>query len=176
MGRRNSDEGVDVRGILGVAFAVLIVCLILLALKHIGPVLPQGIFDRTTIVLNEEERTELSVSLTDMHPGQTQSYTIRLRAKEGESYTVNMAFVSSGADSMAPFVDVEVSVGGQKVQSANLKDCLGGEAVAFPTSFEGGRTVDVQVTYSMSAEVGDEAQNTTADFRIVLTAEREIDE
>ncbi len=125
-----------------------------------------------TIVLNEQPQTEMEVSLSGLCPGMSISYEIHLKANEGDSFGLTMDFKKTDADSLAPFVDVEVKLGGETLDGAKLFEYLDGKQITFPTEFVGTSNIDIEIVYSMGIEVGDEAQNTTADFNIVLSAKR----
>ncbi len=129
----------------------------------------QSFASEKTIRLDETEQTEMEVHLSGLCPGDSTSYTLHLKAREGEDFSVLMSFDKSGASNLAPFVDVEICLQGEKIDGGKLSEYLNGKIVTFPTRFDGGSQIDVEISYSMGLEVGDEAQNTTADFSIVLS-------
>ncbi len=128
--------------------------------------------DEKTIVLNEQPQTEMEVSLSGLVPGVSVSYEIHLKANEGGSFGITMDFEKTDSDSLAPFVDVEVRLSGEKIDGAKLSEYLGGKQIIFPAKFDDTSEIDIEIVYSMSIDVGDDAQNTTADFNIVLSAKR----
>ncbi len=125
-----------------------------------------------TIVLNEQPQTEMEVNLSGICPGMSMSYKIHLKANEGDYFDITLDFTKTGTDSLAQFVDVEVRLGGEKIESAKLSEYLNGKQVAFPLEYDDTSEIDIEIVYSMGLEVGDDAQNTTADFNIVLSAKR----
>ncbi len=125
-----------------------------------------------TIVLNEQPRTEMEVSLSGLVPGMSVSYEIHLKADEGDSFGITMDFEKTDKDSLARFVDVEVRSSGEKIDGAKLSEYLGGRQITFPTEFDSTSEIDIEIVYSMGIDVGDDAQNTTADFNILLSAKR----
>ncbi len=125
-----------------------------------------------TIVLNEQPQTEMEVSPSGLCPGMSVSYKIHLRANEGDSFGITMDFKKTDTDSLAQFVDVEVRLSGEKIDSAKLSEYLGGKQITFPIEFDGTSEIDIEIVYSMGIDVGDDAQNTTADFNIVLSAKK----
>ncbi len=159
--------------------AVYILILSLVLLTSVGAVL--GIWNYTsgekfangkTIVLNEETKTEMEVNLSGICPGDSTSYGIHLEARESDLFDVTMNFKKTGQDSLARFIDVTVKLDGENISTAKLTDYLDGKSIAFPTDFDGRSTVKLEIVYSMDLEVGDEAQNTAADFNVILTATR----
>ncbi len=125
-----------------------------------------------TIVLNEQPQTEMEVDLSGICPGMSISYEIHLQANENDNFGITMDFEKTDSDSLARFVDVEVKLNGEKIDSAKLSDYLSGRQITFPLKFDDTSEIDIEVIYSMGLDVGDEAQNTTADFNIILSAER----
>ncbi len=125
-----------------------------------------------TIVLNEQPQTEMEVNLSGLCPGMSVSYEIHLKANEGDAFGITMDFEKTDTDSLAQFVDVEVRLSGEKIDGAKLSEYLGGKQITFPTKFDSTSEIDIEIVYSMGIDVGDDAQNTTADFNIILSAER----
>ncbi len=125
-----------------------------------------------TIVLNEQPQTEMEVNLSGLYPGMSISYEIHLKANKGDTFDITMEFEKTDKDSLARFVDVEVRLNGEGIDSAKLSEYLGGRQIAFSAEFDDAPEIDIEVVYSMSIDVGDDAQNTTADFNIILSSEK----
>ncbi len=125
-----------------------------------------------TIVLNEQSQTEMEVNLSGFCPGMSVSYEMHLKANAGDVFDITMDFEKTDTDSLARFIDVEVRLNGEKIDSAKLSEYLNGKPLAFSAEFNSTSEIDVEIVYSMGLEVGDEAQNTMADFNIVLSAKR----
>ncbi len=128
--------------------------------------------DEKTIVVDEKEQTEMSVNLVGIHPGETMAYQINLKSNEGDFFNITMDFTKAGDDSLAKFIDVEIRLNGKKTRAAKLSEYLNGEQVAFSINYAGINKAEIEILYSMSLDVGDEAQNTSADFTILLSATR----
>ncbi len=125
-----------------------------------------------TIVLNEQPQTEMVVYLSGLCPGMRVSYEIHLKANEGDRFGITMDFEKTDTDSLAQFVDVEIRLSGEKIDGAKLSEYLGGRQITFPTEFDSTSEIDIEIVYGMGIDVGDDAQNTTADFNIILSAKR----
>ncbi len=128
--------------------------------------------DEKTVVIGENTQTEMEVSLTGFYPGASKSYQIHMKANKGDKFKVTMDFEKTGEGSLAKFVDVEVIVDGEQADKAKLAEYLDGREISFSAEFEDTKTVEVEIVYSMATTVGDEAQNTAADFDIKLSSER----
>ncbi len=125
----------------------------------------------TVVVLNGTTSKELEVNLVEFAPGDSQEYSIRLKAKTGTKYAVMMSFEETGIVTLAPYIDVEIKYDGETVAKGNLKDYLDGveEKIEFTVNFAE-KTQDIVVIYSMDINET-EGQNTIADFDIHLLAE-----
>ncbi len=132
----------------------------------------QKFINEKTFFLNEKERTELDVRLSGVYPGMSVPYTVKLKANKGDSFNLTVDFQKVGKDSLASFIDVELFVNSEKIDSAKLSEYLSGRQVDFSVDFDGTENAEVEIVYSMGLDVGDEAQNTAADFDVVISAER----
>ncbi len=132
----------------------------------------QKLQNETTIELGEQKQTEMKIDLTGIHPGDSTSYKINLNANKGDAYISSITFEKTGTDSLAPFIDVEIKIGDERIDGARLSDYLGGRRAEFTADFSDTDSLQVEIIYSMSVDIGDEAQNTTADFKTVLNVER----
>ncbi len=132
----------------------------------------QSLSKETTIVLNKQEQSvsEMAVNLTGICPGESVSYEICLKAKDGDTFNVEIDFEKTGEDSLAKFIDVTIMLGETEVGTAKLDEYLKGKRVTFEAQFNGEQTLNVEIVYDMKPEVGDEAQNTIANFKVSLTA------
>ncbi len=128
--------------------------------------------DEKTIILQEQSQAEMEINLSGICPGMTVSYEIHLQANENDYFDITLDFQKTTSDSLAQYIDVEIKLHGEKVDSAKLSDYLGGKQSTFPIQFDHTTAMDIEIVYIMGLDVGDEAQNTTADFTILLSAER----
>ncbi len=125
-----------------------------------------------TLHLGEKMQTEeLSFSLADIVPGSSASYTIKIQAEENKPYTLTVEFSGEGA--LLPFVDLATYCGGRQIHIAPLTDYIAGETISLPVDFTGGQSQEIELTYSMALDVGDEAQGAEADLRVLFIA-REV--
>ncbi len=130
----------------------------------------QRFTDDVTIVLDQTPQTQLEVELYDMYPGASKSYEIHLKADLGKTYNLALNFQKTKACTIAQFIDVQVKLGDELIDSAKLEEYLDGKKVSFPMDFDSQTMIDIEIIYSMDDSVGDEAQNTTADFNLILSA------
>ncbi len=151
-----------------IIFVVMVVSTLAIVLVIWWDRTQQAVVDDVTIILDGETQKELDVTLSDFLPGDSKSYTVQMKNGAEDALTVEMSFEKADTDSLASFIDVEISVNDEKVDSAKLSEYLQGKTIPFPTEFIAGSTHEVEIKYSMSIDVGDEAQKTTADFQVVF--------
>ncbi len=113
----------------------------------------------------------LSVRLDDMVPGYEVSYTVHITAAVKSMNSLVMAFEGDGNNTLAPFIDVDLSVAGVSVGGGKLSDFLSGKRISHPLPLSPGEGADLVITYRMSADVGDEAQGASAAFQLLLAGE-----
>ena len=123
------------------------------------------------IELSESGVTQetFEVSLEDMYPGVGVDYTVNFSSEASRVYDIKVSFSSDGETGMAPFIDVTLSLGGQIVQESRLDELLGGEEFLLALDASAGSS-EVVFRYQMPLSVGNEAQNTAADFKVVIQA------
>ncbi len=152
--------------------ALIVVTMVGIVIGVCNDISEDKLSKQKTIVLNEQTQTEMEVNLSGICPSMTVSYKINLKANKGDSFDITMDFEKTDTDSLAPFVDVEIRLKDESLDSAKLSEYLEGRQITFPAKFDSDAEIDIEIVYSMGLDVGDEAQNTTADFNIVLFAER----
>ncbi len=161
---------------LSIALAILlsitaVTCVVVFVIVHNSN--KNLITNNETIIVNEEEYTEFKVSLSDIAPGVEQVYFLPMTVTEGGNYQVTFAFENTGEeDSLSKYLDTEIRLNDEKVDGAKLSELLAGKQVVMPLELEKGAEVEVEIVYVMGLDVGDEAQNTKASFKLTLTVER----
>lgn len=119
----------------------------------------------TVIELNGETRKNLKAELTGFYPGNAQEYKITLTGEEAENYVVTLNFRrDNDGGALENYLTVTITTKDVKVEK-QLKDLLDGEKLEL-----GKNASEITITYAMSEDADNEAQGTTADFYIELTA------
>ena len=119
---------------------------------------------------NDITRESLEFSANGLNPGDVREYTINLKGKSAGTYALSFDFVEVGNGALKNFVDVALQYG-DKTFNYKLAELLDGKPVSFNCRIGGGTTV-IKVIYSMSQDTGNEAQRTSTDFTVNLTAEK----
>ncbi len=125
-----------------------------------------------TITLQDTTEKRTEINLEGFCPGDRKSYTFNCKANRGECFDVTLSFESTGEDSLSRFIDVEVWVDGEKRDRARLNEYFDGRELPFKADFSDKNQVKIEIFYIMELNVGDEAQNTAADFDVVLLTQQ----
>ncbi len=130
--------------------------------------------NKSTVNLSngDEVNAELGVDLGSLYPGASLSYTFNLKANKGDGFNITASFIEKGPTTIKEYVNVEIRLNGERIDSDSLNAYLGGKTVNFRAEFGNTNLQEVELIYTMSAEVGDEAQGATADFDINISAKR----
>lgn len=107
-----------------------------------------------------------------LNPSQQQEYEIHLKCTSEGKYRINLSFKERNNGNMKKFVNVAVSADGKSVYSGTLTELLdGGKDISFDSDIKTDTPTKIKITYSMSHEVGNEAQGTLSTFDILLSAQ-----
>ncbi len=123
-----------------------------------------------TVTLDEEPVSELGVSMSDICPGMTFEKKVLLKANPGDKYELELSFEKTGSDTLARYMTLDVYLGDTLIRSASLMSFLSGETAKMTAAFQDTKALELRFVYSMSLEVGDEAQNTTADYTVHINS------
>lgn len=149
--------------------AIIVFVVLAVAGIAIGSVVLSGqnSFEKN-VTLSQDDVTqeELSVSLKGLYPGKSVEYTVRFGGGAAKKYDLELAFLPKGETSLSPYIDLEVELNGEIVSTQRLSEYFEGEAVRFVMDMKDESTSALIFRYRMPLEVGNEAQNTKADFKI----------
>ena len=136
-------------------------------------VLKDNILDDVVLVRDGVNEVELVVDDLQLTPGATKQYNVVLKSKETGNYTLDIIYVETVDGGMKQFVDVQIFYGEQIIYDGTLTDLLGGREILQELALESGVLYDLTFVYSMSDEVGNEAQKTTTSFDINVAIMKE---
>lgn len=118
-------------------------------------------------VSGETEKT-IKAELTGFYPGDKQEYNITLIGEMSEDYVVTLTFRNDkNVGGLEDFLTVTIKTKEVTIEK-QLKEVLNGEKIEL-----GNNANEITIAYAMSEETGNEAQGTTAEFYIDLTAEND---
>ena len=151
-----------------VAVALLLFGVVLMALTLASP---NSSFIKDVTLNDDGVEQELEMSANGLIPGDSREYTLNLKGQSTGDYSLNFAFVVLNDGALKDFVKVTLQCG-DKSDTYNLSDLLGGQVATLKIKTIAKQTTVVKVIYSIPSEVGNEAQNATVDFTVNLSADK----
>lgn len=106
-------------------------------------------------------------------PGESCNYTVSVSSTKGKAYDLMLQFVETEEKTLKNFAYVRIESGGEIVYEQLLKDAFRDDALVLPVDFSENRNVELDVTYYMPVEVGNEAENAEAIFELRIAAGNE---
>ncbi len=124
----------------------------------------------TTITINEETTKSLKVDLVDIAPGSRSSYTINIESKYFDDFDFSIKFYEKDdPGELSNYLSLSLTANEYSV-TKSFKEILNSEEI-----FSLGNNVrKISLLYTMDESVGNEAQNTYANFYIELTSKSRI--
>lgn len=126
--------------------------------------------ENTTLTIDGKGTSEsYKVELTGFAPGDTKGYTIHLTAEDSLSdYSVKIKFDNHDKPgTLDEFLFVTITVDGEvvKVDNTNLTELLNADEI-----YLGDGISEITISFTMPESAGDESQNTSTVFDVVVTA------
>lgn len=119
---------------------------------------PEG---ETTIT---QEVAELSLT-----PGTSKSYSVEMKCKAENTYTVKILFTERGESALRDFTFVEVSLNGTSLGKMLLDELLKGKSFDTECKLQASSATVLELCYSMPLEVGNEAERAVASFDVTIS-------
>lgn len=124
--------------------------------------------NNTTLTINENETTSLKVDLSDIYPGNSAEYTINLYTSVKNGLNISVSFDGdSNKGDLDKYLNVSFSS-----ESVSINKSLH-DVLTSKETFDMGQDIKhISIVYTMPSSIGNEAQNSFADFYINLNANR----
>ena len=121
----------------------------------------------------QEGITEKALTFTaeNFLPGETREYTVNVRCEEAGEFHVEFSCVSKGEGTLWEYLNIEISCGDNK-NEIKFADMYNGEILSLDISLNADETTGITVRYKLPADVGNEAMKQSADFVLLVKAER----
>ena len=147
-----------------------------------------GVALMTWMLTTEDERSVIEVQLFDgrtsteeikfeglaLVPGQECEYDIVLKSDNADTYEMRFDFVETAESPLKNFACVKIMANDTVVRDELLDAAFTGEELVLPVEFTSQEKVmTLKVIYYLPLEVGNEAKNAGAQFKLVLTASNE---
>ena len=144
-----------------------------------------GIALMTWMLATEDERNNIIVKLSDggseivefealaLVPGEQCEYMVKLKNTNADEYDLSLDFVEIEEGTLKNFARVKIISGDETVYDELLCDALEDENITFPIDFNVFRNTEFKIVYYLPIEIGNEAENAEALFKLILTASNE---
>lgn len=139
---------------------IIIIAVILWSVSCVGG----GLKTNTYITINGETSKTLKAEIGGFYPGKTEKYTITVSGNAASSYYLALRFRDDVKGDLEKYITVEIATKEKKVEKT-LQELLKGDEVML-----GQNANEIEISYVMPEDVGNEAQGTSAVFYIDLTA------
>lgn len=121
--------------------------------------------ENVIINIDGDAHETFKAELTGFYPGKSQEYTIMFTGELAEYYKVTIEFVDDKKNStLEEYLEVTILTPDKKIEKT-LKELLNGGRIDL-----GVGATEIKLIYHMSEQTGNEAQGTTADFYVSVTA------
>ena len=129
--------------------------------------------ENITVTENGTTESTLSVRELKLTPTESKEYSVNLLCAASGSYSITLDYIEKEDGGMKSFVDVVVKADDVVVYEGKLDSLLDDDViVGFDGNLEAKVPFVVSISYSMSRDVGNEAQRTYSDFDIQLCIEK----
>lgn len=123
------------------------------------------------VSIDPDEAQEIQFKNLELRPGESDEYTLILSSRYSNAYEVSLSFSESEPiGTLKSYVYVKIEKDGETLCDRLLSDVLEDETIKLDADFSDGAENEVRLTYYMPADVGNEAQNTEANFLLLVTA------
>ena len=107
-------------------------------------------------------------------PGGSSEYVVVLNRGASKNYDLTLRIKSIGKDNqLKHFARVRIEADGAEICDELLDTLIKSRSVSFPVDLTKNRSMELRIVCYLPLEVGNEAQNATADFEILLSASNE---
>lgn len=108
----------------------------------------------------------------DLIPGESCEYPIPLEDRSVEVFDFRFVSTDHERQDLQNFVTVKVIVNGETLCDKLLRTVMDNEDEVILVDLTGCAERDIKVVYTMSPEIGDEAQGAEADFRLQISGRK----
>lgn len=109
-----------------------------------------------------------------LRPGESCEYTLSLSSEYAEKYQLILRFEDQNTKlTLKDYAYVRMEKDGEVLCDTRLSELFEKQAIELAVDFSDGETHDIKTTFYMPEDVGNEAQNAEADFKLLVTATNE---
>lgn len=106
-----------------------------------------------------------------LRPGESCEYTLSLSGKYTKEYRITLCFEDQNPElTLKDHAYVRMEMGDEVLCDARLSEVLERDSIELDIDFTDGEKHEIKIVYYMTEDVGNEAQNAEADFKLLVTA------
>ncbi|MBR2474418.1 MAG: hypothetical protein IKB51_05255 [Clostridia bacterium] len=131
--------------------------------------------ERSVIKVKPEEGKPESLTFENLTlvPGEECEYIILLEKVSVSKYDLKFDFIETEKKALSNYARVKIIANGVVISDELLADAFVNEKIVLPVDFDEGKNTELKVVYYLPLDVGNEAKNAEAVFKLLLTASNE---
>lgn len=109
-----------------------------------------------------------------LYPGESCEYTLSLSSEYAKKYQLALCFEDQNLElTLKNYAYIRMEKDGNVLCDTQLAEIFKRQTIELAVDFTDGETNDIKIIYYMPEDVGNEAQNAEADFKLLVTATNE---
>ena len=130
--------------------------------------------DVIKVKLSGGETETVNVEALSLTPGDSCEYTLELEDDNFAKYDLKLKFVDSAPEkTLKDYARVKIVSGETVVYDELLAKAFQNDKFVLPVDLNTGKNAKLKIVYYLPLEVGNEAKNAEASFKLLLTASNE---
>lgn len=144
-----------------------------------------GVLLMTWMLATEDERNNIVVKLSDdggeivefealtLVPGEQCEYVIKLKNTNANEYDLSLDFIEVEEGTLKNYARVKIISKDEVVYDELLVDAFEDQNILFRIDFELFKNTELKIVYYLPIDIGNEAENAEALFKLALVASNE---
>lgn len=126
------------------------------------------------VSIEPDETKEIRFEELCLRPGESCAYTLSIRSGYAQKCRLTLRFEDQNTKlTLKDHAYVRMEKDGEVLCDTKLSEIFEQQTVEVAVDFTDGESNDIRIIYYMPEDVGNEAQNAEADFRLLVTATNE---
>lgn len=131
--------------------------------------------DSLRITLNDGETRSVSFEERVFYPSKSSSMELTVYASREDEYELCLEFLAKSEPSLARYLSLRLECDGELIYEGALDELIGKERLFLERRLSRTRGAEIRVTYTMSADADNFAQNCEADVELLIRASNSED-
>lgn len=126
------------------------------------------------VSVKPDETNAIEFEKLYLRPGESCEYTLSLISEYEQAYSLVLQFEDRKPDmTLKNYAYLRMEKDGEVLCDTRLSELFERERISFAIDFTDGTKNEIHIVYYMPEDVGNEAQNTEADFKLLVKATNE---